>query len=397
MNSVFVSPHFPPNYHHFVTRLRQCGANVFGLADVPWESLNAELHRHLTEYYRVSNMHNYDELVRAMGYLTHKHGKLDHIDSLNEYWLETEARLRTDFNISGIKLDEVPSIRRKSRMKEMFQQAGVKTARGHLCRREEEVRNLIDEIGYPVVVKPDTGVGAAHTFMVRDSADFQKLRHEMPPGDCMVEEFVRGRIVTFDGLADAQGNVIFCGSLSYSKGVMEAVREDSDIYYTAIADVLPEVEKAGRATLGAFNVRARFFHFEFFHIDSGDVLGIEVNIRPPGGLTLDMYNYLFDFDCYRLWAEMIVHGASKPVSRRKGCVIYVGRKDRIRYAMSHEQVVDRFRPSLMHYERMSPVFATALGNEGYILRDDGDGPLLEAAEFIQRRTAIQGGRAHAAG
>jgi len=42
-------------------------------------------------------MHNYDEMLRALGYFTHRYGKIDRIDSLNEYWLETEARLRTDF------------------------------------------------------------------------------------------------------------------------------------------------------------------------------------------------------------------------------------------------------------------------------------------------------------
>jgi len=57
----------------------------------------------LTEYYKVNDMHSYDELLRALGYFTHHYGKLDRIDSLNEYWLETEAELRTDFNIPGLK------------------------------------------------------------------------------------------------------------------------------------------------------------------------------------------------------------------------------------------------------------------------------------------------------
>ena len=60
-------------------------------------------------------MHQYDELLRALGYFTHHYGKIDRLDSLNEYWLETEAQLRTDFNIPGLKTDDMPRIKRKSR------------------------------------------------------------------------------------------------------------------------------------------------------------------------------------------------------------------------------------------------------------------------------------------
>ena len=111
MNIVFLSPHFPPNFYHFCVKLREQGANVFGIADLHHSELRSELRNALTEYYCVSDMHNYDELIRAVGYFTYTHGKVDRIDSQNEYWLETEARLRTDFNIPGIKLDNRVAIK----------------------------------------------------------------------------------------------------------------------------------------------------------------------------------------------------------------------------------------------------------------------------------------------
>jgi hypothetical protein len=112
MNIVFLSPHFPPNYHLFCVHLHRLGVNVLGLADEPYELLRPELKAVLTEYYKVNNMHSYDELVRALGYLTHRYGKIDRIDSQNEYWLETEARLRTDFNIPGLKDKEIARVKR---------------------------------------------------------------------------------------------------------------------------------------------------------------------------------------------------------------------------------------------------------------------------------------------
>jgi len=36
MNVVFLSPHFPPQYHHFCRQLQQAGVNVLGIADAPY-------------------------------------------------------------------------------------------------------------------------------------------------------------------------------------------------------------------------------------------------------------------------------------------------------------------------------------------------------------------------
>lgn len=163
MNFVFLSPHFPPNYYLFSVRLRQLGVNVLGLSDEPYDQLRYELKNSLTEYYQVSNMHSCDELLRAMGYFTHRYGKkLDRIDSLNEYWLETEAALRTDFNIAGLKNHDIQQEKRKSLMKEVFIKAGMISARGRVVHTLNDANKLIRETDFPVVAKPDIGVGAFH-------------------------------------------------------------------------------------------------------------------------------------------------------------------------------------------------------------------------------------------
>jgi hypothetical protein len=385
MNSVFLSPNFPPNFANFSVQLKAAGVTVLGLADEPYEALSPQLKETITDYYRVSDMHNYDELMRALGFLTHKYGRLNHIDSHNEYWLETEARLRTDFNIPGIKLDGIERIKRKSEMKRVFRAAGLNPARGRVCRTAGELKSFIQEVGYPVVAKPNTGVGAAETFKIKSDDDIERYLKDKLDVDYIVEEFINGQIISYDGLVDAAGQVIFSSSLRYSKGVMETVNEDSDIYYYTVRDLEPLVEKAGLETLKAFDVRSRFFHFEFFLMEDGSVIPLEVNMRPPGGLTLNMFNYIFEFDCYKLWAQMIAHGISEKAGPRRFFTIYVGRKDRLPYALSHDEVYKNFNSMIVHHERISDVFAAAIGNSGYILRHTELPPLIEAAEAIQKR------------
>ena len=118
MNHIYLSPHFPPNYYLFCAHLRRMGVNVLAIADEPVEWLQPEVREAVTEYYRVDDMHSYDQLVRACGYFTHRYGKLNRIDSHTEYWMETEARLRTDFNIVGPKIADLSSVQRKSLMKQ---------------------------------------------------------------------------------------------------------------------------------------------------------------------------------------------------------------------------------------------------------------------------------------
>src|SRR6266542_2117562 len=85
VNVVFLSPHFPPGMHLYVQRLREAGATVLGIADVAYEALRPELRAALTEYYRVDDLHSIDQLTRAVGYFTHRYGKVDRLESLNEY------------------------------------------------------------------------------------------------------------------------------------------------------------------------------------------------------------------------------------------------------------------------------------------------------------------------
>ena len=384
MNFVYLSPHFPPNYYRFCVHLNELGVNVLGLADESYDRLRPELRDSLREYYRVHDMHNYDELLRACGYLTHRHGRLDRIDSHNEYWLETEARLRTDFNIDGPKNDDILLMSHKSQMKKLFTRAGVAVARGRIVRNLKDARELIEQVGYPVVAKPDRGVGAAYTFKIHNDSELLAFFEQKPPAKYMLEEFIQGKIYTFDGLTDNQGNAVFYTSHTYNQGIMETVNDDSLIYYYSLREIPPDLEAAGLRVLKIYKIKERFFHFEFFRAEAtGEIVALEVNIRPPGGLTTDMFNYANDINIYREWANVVVHNRfSAQYSRPYHCC-YVGRKFNKRYVHSHEEVMAAFGRDIVHHEAISGIFSTALGNYGYLARSPELDRVLEVAAFIQ--------------
>ena len=383
MNVVFLSPHFPPNWYRFAVALRNAGATTLGITDTNRDALRQELRDALTDHYQVDDLGSYDQLTRALGWFIHRHGRIDRLDSLNEHWLEVEARLRTDFNIPGIDQRAISAIKRKSLMKKRFEAAGIAVARGKVCRSERALRNFVDRVGFPVVAKPDIGVGAAATHKLESDSQLEQFLREKQPIDYIVEEFISGQLMTYDGLTDREGNICFESSFTYSTGVMESLNEQLDLYYWIPREVPADVREVGRQMARAFDLRERPFHFEMFRLDDSQLVGLEVNMRPPGGYTVDMFNFANDFDFYREWANVVVNGRFEATIERPYACMYVSRRDGRPYVLGHEDVLHDLAPLIVFETRMEPILAPAMGDQAFVLRSPDLDQLFKAAQRIQ--------------
>ena len=106
-------------------------------------------------------------------------------------------------------------------------------------------------------------------------------------------------------------------------------------------------------------------------------------MRPPWGLTTDMFNYANDIDIYAEWAHVIVHNRfTAEVTRPYHCC-YVGRKFNRAYAHTHDEVLQAFGEKICHHEPISGVFSQALGDYGYLLRSPDLDEIIAMAGYIQ--------------
>ncbi len=382
MNFVSFSPQFPPNYYPFCTYLKSQGVNVLGLGDAGYHELRPELKSALTEYYRVNDANNYDELLRGLGYFTHRYGKIDRLESHNEYWLESDARLRTDFNIPGLHTSDMPPLKRKSEMKKMFSKAGIPCARGKVAVKIEEVRGLASEWGYPIVAKPDIGVGAYRTYKINNDKELAAFFTEPPKVAYIFEEFIPGLIQTFDGLTDQDGNMVFTSSMQYNEGVMDLVNQHLDFWYFTLRDLPEDLVKTGRKLIETYRIKERFFHFEFFRQPEGNLIALEVNMRPPGGLTTDMWNYANDMNIYFEYANIVANNRFTATVNRPYFVAYVGRRNNRAYLHPHEEVMTAFPGKIVHHEPISGIFSSAIGDYGYLARSPDFAEVTQIAEWI---------------
>ena len=390
MNVVFISPHFPQTYSHFCAGLKANGVNVLGIADAPYGELTDELRGALTDYYQVRNLEDYDEVYRAVAWFAHRYGHIDWIESNNEYWLEQDARLRTDFNVAtGLHTDRISGIKNKSEMKKFYALGGVPTARQiRAAEGLKAVQAFTRKTGFPIIAKPDNGVGASGTFKIHSDSELRDWfkAHEANFGAFVVEEFITGLLVSYDAIYDSHGEPLFESMGVYPTPIMDIVHGNLDSCYWVERDVPAALSRIGRRTVKAFGIRSRFVHLEFFKLDcdreglgkKGDFVGLEVNMRPAGGYTPDMMNYAHSTDVYQIWADMVAFDERRKGAGEQYWCAYASRRDCYTYAHSHDEILARYGagawssadPALgvCMCRRMPDALSDALGNQVYMAR-----------------------------
>ena len=336
----------------------------------------------LTEYVFEPAMGNYGALRNAVAGLVDRHGPLRRLDSNGEHWLEAEGRLRDDFSVPGLSLAQTQSLRSKLDMGKAFREAAVAYPASLSCAAPNAVRRFANEHGFPLVFKPDAGSGAVDTFVVKSAAELEETLVRPLPHH-VVQPFIVGDIVTFDGLTDASGEIVFCTSHAYDTGIMQVREGVLDGHYYSLRAIPPDLERAGRRVVSAFQIRERFFHIEFFARPDGSYVGLEMNIRPPGGFTTDMMSAACDFDVYDLWAAVLT-GASLAdfTYTRHFHTAHAGRRKGRSYRLNDDQLARELGQTLFQVQVVPDAFAATMGNVAYLLRSPNLAELRNAISLV---------------
>ncbi len=377
MNYIFISPAYPVTCTHFCDRLSKLGVNVLGIGDVPFDALNDQLKSALTEYYYVQSLEDYEQVYHAAAYFVYNYGRADWLDSLNEYWLPMDARLRTDFNIhTGTGENGIDVLIRKSEMKKVFLKAGIPTARQHVVSDLASGMAFAGQTGFPVIVKPDIGVGANGAMKLKNEEELTSFYEKLPDVPYVMEEFLYGDICTYDAIIGQNCEPLFESTCTYAP-VIDSVQKDEDIRLYTEAEVPPQLLELGRRTVKAFGADRRFVHFEFIRLTkdydgigkTGDYAVMEVNMRPAGGHDPDMMNYAQSVDVFQIYAEMVTFGKRLfPESEDRYICAYAARKDGHVFSHSHEEIMERYGGDIVMQEEMPPIDWPSMGRYVYIAR-----------------------------
>ena len=395
VNFIFISPNFPHTYYRFCERLKHNGVNVLGIGDCPYDFLEEPLKQSLQEYYKVNSLENYDEVKEAVRFFEQKYGKIDWIESNNEYWLEQDAKLRTDFSITtGIQYNEIKNWKQKSLMKKIYEDFKIPTARQYPVSNFENAKQIMQNTSFPVIVKPDKGVGSANTYKIENEVELEEFFNKKPDVPYVMEDFIEGEIYSYDAIVDSQSNPLFESMTNWGRSIADIVNKGLDLFYYVSNTTDEKLKLLGRKTAKAFGVKSRFIHLEFFKLtkphkgigETGDFAALEVNMRPAGGYTPDMMNFAHSTDVYQIWADMVTYNENRKKADGKDMFcVYASRKNGYEYVFSHEEVLNKYGQTIVMCEKMPELMWETMGCQMYTACFDTKNEVDEFINFIHKR------------
>jgi hypothetical protein len=164
---------------------------------------------------------------------------------------------------------------------------------------------------------------------------------------------------------------------------MEIVSERRPMHYYSLREIPSRLEELGREAVAAFNIRERFFHIEFFRKDESSYFALEVNVRPPGGFTVDMMNYACDLDIFQWWADLAVRDRRDFSFDRKYHVAHAARRHGTPYRLGHDELLNRLGRLLVAHRDVPNALSDAMGNYTYFLRSPNLEEVLQGIELVE--------------
>ena len=98
----------------------------------------------------------------------------------------------------------------------------------------------------------------------------------------------------------------------------------------------------------------------------GDVVALEVNMRPCGGFSPDMMDFANSTNVYKIWADMIAFDRSTLEDGEHNFCAYAGRRDGKPFVFDHQAIMEKYGKQMKMVERIPDVLAGAMGNQMYV-------------------------------
>ena len=192
--------------------------------------------------------------------------------------------------------------------------------------RRPTCRSIVEEVGYPVIAKPDVGVGAAQTYRLVDDDDAAAFLAGRPRVDYIVEEELDGHAPHVRRARRSAGRdrLRLLARLQHP-GPRRRPRRRPRLLdrpgdrarpraRSGHASSAPSASASGRSTSSCSGC------------PTAASSALEVNMRQPGGITVDLWNWANEFDFYRAWAEVVVRGTTEIRTERPYYCLWAGRK-----------------------------------------------------------------------
>ena len=379
---VFVAPHFLENTNRYVSAFADLkGVKLSVISADPASAIPAELAEKIAGHYQVQDIGDGAELGKAAKALGGSFGPIDRISGALEQLQLPMAHARELAGIPGMRPEIARRFRDKDRMKQVLRANGVPVAQSALVSSPEELRDFVRRVGFPIIVKPQAGLGARSTQRVESSDELAALdKLGLTPTrlrPLQAEQFVVAREHTCETVT-IHGRAVWRSGTRYFPSPLEVLETpwmqycvllplESDPTWTRFA---PINDDALHALFGPRPevVGTALTHMEWFLCDDGSMLVNEVGARPPGVQIMPLMSLAHGVDMVSAWAELIAFDRFTPRARicAAGAAFFRGQGsgDRIVSVEGLERAIERAGDALVELRTPKVGQPRAPGYEG---------------------------------
>ncbi|MBT9583054.1 ATP-grasp domain-containing protein [bacterium] len=325
---IYATPFFTQNTMGLIKAFAHLeGVRLGVISQEPQEVLPLELRQRFVGHWRVHDALNFDQLNWAAAELARRHGPVQRLIAANEQIQLPLAQVRDRLGIPGMSAETVLNFRDKGRMKDLFHEHGIPCARHCRAVSDDDAWSFVQEVGFPICVKPVDGAAAQSTYRVENSRSLRELlqsRPASPQAPLQLEEFLVGQENSFESVT-LGGVSVWHSWTRYQPTPLDVMRNP----WIQWRIVLPrevddsdydEIREFGPRALKALGMGTGLSHLEWFRRSDGRIAIGEVGARPPGAQITTMMDRAHDMNSEEAWARLMVFGDFDAPKERKYAV-----------------------------------------------------------------------------
>lgn len=208
--------------------------------------------------------------------------------------VEMAGYLRDKFHIQGIGEEQAITVRNKYVMKQCVKNTDIRVAQVEKIKSADDIKAFIQDIGYPIVIKPIDGAGTVNTYKISNDSqleDFLKkedIAVTIKEGTYIVEEFISGEEYHVDSVV-VNGKVEFDSIGKYLYNCIDTINTTSalgSIIFPSVCKdnvLLDRIREVNSKVVRCLNILNSICHMEVFVQEDGTIVFSEIAVRVGGG------------------------------------------------------------------------------------------------------------------